>query len=190
MWKRALAELDLSSIDELVLTNSSVFGPIFPLADSFSKMDEKRCAFWAMTDNVDITWHLQSYFLVFRRPVLASGDLERFFNTVLSYRDKDQIIRSYEVGLTTFLVEQGHEPAALVALADLGGKGRTARHLVRKNPTIYHPARLIDLGMPFVKVELLRDNPANVGLSPVRERMRKAGYDMGLVEFDRPAKAR
>jgi lipopolysaccharide biosynthesis protein len=190
MWQQGLGEVDLTSLDELILCNSSVFGPITPLSVCFKSMRAVACDFWSMTDNVELAPHLQSYFLVFRRSVLRSGYLEPFFSSVLPYRNKDQVIRSYEVGLTTFLVEHGFVPAALVPLATLGTKGGQPPKANRRNPTCYHAARLLELGMPFVKLELLRDNPGGVLLEPIYDRMREAGFDTTMIEFDRPAKRR
>ena len=56
-----------------------------------------------MTDSFEIRWHVQSYFLVIKRRALQSLAFSQFFNAVLPYRDKDQVIRSYELGLTRFL---------------------------------------------------------------------------------------
>jgi hypothetical protein len=55
------------------------------------------------------------------------------------------------------------------------------------NLTCLAPMQLLHHGMPYVKVELLRDNPARVDLRPVWRALDMAGYDRGLVEFDRPA---
>jgi rhamnosyltransferase len=184
MWKHGCEMLDLAAVDELVLVNSSVFGPLSPLDAYFAKMRDVDCDFWAMTDNTDIDWHLQSYFLVLRKKVIADGALTRFLGTVLSYRNKDQVVRSYEIGLTIFLVEHGYKSAAVVPCTALDWSNVPKRR--RKNPTCFHPTRLLDLGMPFVKIELLRDNPGKVALGPVYARMRDMGYDMTMVEFDRP----
>jgi hypothetical protein len=50
--------------------------------------------------------------------------------------------------------------------------------------------RLLRAGMPFVKVELLRDNPVGARVFPVVRHLRRVGYDMSLLEFDRPRTAR
>jgi rhamnosyltransferase len=181
MWKAGLSLVDLGSLDELVLANSSVFGPLRPLSATFSYMEGKPCDFWGMTDSEQIAWHLQSYFLVFRKPILAGDALTRFFASVLPYTTKDQVIRSYEIGLSTWLVEQGYRGAARVPFPTLarGGYG---------NPSVTHAAEVLDRGVPFVKVEVLRDNPERVALRPIRARMVELGYDPTLVQFDRPSR--
>src|SRR5882724_3673228 len=187
MWQHALSELELSNVDELVLTNSSVFGPVYPLAPIFEQMAARDCDFWGMTDSFEIRWHLQSYFLVLKRQALLAPAFSRFFSGVLPYRDKDQVIRSYELGLTQFLREHGLKPDAFVPMASWVGSALQRARLCarRRNATLYYPLQLLSAGMPLVKAQLLRDNPARVSLAQVLQTMAAAGYDMSQVRFDR-----
>jgi rhamnosyltransferase len=190
MWQAALEDRSiLGSADELLLTNSSLFGPLHPLGPIFDRMSAERCHFWGMTDNFEHRWHLQSYFLVLKKPVLASQAFERFWSTVLPYRNKGQIILSYEVGLTSFLVDQGFAGQAMVPTASWAGRFERIRmDLARRhNPTLFYPERLLERKMPFVKITLLRENPGEVRLDRVYRAMAAAGYDLDLVKFDRPA---
>jgi lipopolysaccharide biosynthesis protein len=191
MWQRGLGWLDLSKWDELVLANSSFFGPIYPLCGVFERMASDPCDFWGMTDSFEIAWHLQSYFIVFKKNVLRSSALGQFFGAVLPYRDKDQVIRSYEIGMTKFMCEQGFRPAAYVPFAAWAKSAANANRLRRKreNPTCFYPMRLIEAGMPLVKCQLLRDNPARIRMAPIYRAMAASGYDLKLIEFDRPALA-
>jgi lipopolysaccharide biosynthesis protein len=189
MWKHALHNLDLSGVDELVLTNSSVFGPIFPLAPICEQMTNAPCDFWGMTDNFERVWHLQSYFLVFKRNVIHSEAFRLFWSSVLPYRSKIPVVLSYEVGLTSFLIDSGFHPGAFLPTeAWTSWAERRGMDLTRRwNTTLFHPMQLIEHGMPFVKVMLLRDNVGGVRLGPVYRAMAGAGYDLDQVEFDRPA---
>lgn len=189
MWSRAIRELDLSEWDEIVLTNSSIFGPVTPLQAAFTKMAARNCDFWAMTDNLEIAYHLQSYFLVFRRRLLESEAFRQFWTSVLPYRTKNQVIRSYEVGLSTHFIEQGFRPEAVVGLPELYGSG-WRRRTHRSNPTCKVPVRLLRKGVPYVKAELLRENPLNVPLAPVLRELRTMGFDLDLLEFDRRPRLR
>jgi lipopolysaccharide biosynthesis protein len=192
MWKQATEQMNLAGADELVLTNSSVFGPIFPLAPIFERMADEPCDFWGMTDNFEWRWHLQSYFLVFRRAVIESEAFRLFWSSVLPYRNKGAVVMSYELGLTQFLVDSGFRPGAFLPTESWTSWGdRRRMDLWRRwNPTLFHPARLLSHGMPFVKVGLLRDNLGEVRLDPVYRAMAQAGYDLEFVKFDRPAPPR
>jgi O-antigen biosynthesis protein len=184
MWGAMIAALDLRKCDELVLTNSSVFGPMKTLAPTFARMEQKVCDFWALTDSLEFEYHLQSFFLVLRSRLLHSGQVERFFASVLPYRHKWQVIRSYEIGLTHFFLDQGFLPIALASVL------MPTLHLGPCNPSIWVPLELMDLGFPYVKVELLRDNPVGVDTAAVRRRMAAEGYPLDLVELERPAPRR
>jgi lipopolysaccharide biosynthesis protein len=191
MWRHALERVDLAGCDELVLVNSSVFGPLFPLEPIFERMSADPCDFWGMTDNFEHVWHLQSYFLVFKRPVLESPSLRLFFGSVLAYRTITNIILSYEVGLTSYLKDNGFQGAAFAPI-DAWAPKALRRKMDRErmwNPTLFHPERVLAQGMPYVKALLLRDNPADVPLEPVRRMMKESGYDMDLVTFDRRHRA-
>lgn len=184
MWADVIRSLDLRSWDELVLTNSSVFGPVTPLSQAFKRMESVACDFWGMTDSLEIEYHIQSFFLVMRKSMLASGVVEQFFTSVLPYRHKQQVIRSYELGLTHFFLDQGFVPAVAASVLD-----RSLR-LGAINPCLRASIPLMELGVPFVKVELLRDNPFALRLAPIRARMASFGYPMDLVEIDRRPRER
>ena len=183
MWKHALQAIDVDAWDELVLTNSSVFGPIFPLRESFDTMAGNACDFWGMTGNYEIAWHLQSYFLVFRRNVLHSPAFAEFWRSVLPNGDKSKTIRHYEVGLTGFLEKRGFRAGQLVDL-ELLRAFRIRRMLLgrsRRNPVIYYPVQVIRCGMPYLKVAHFRDNPRNLHLDKLCRAVERCGYDQALL---------
>jgi len=179
MWAQMIGGLGLGPWDELVLTNSSVFGPLVPLAGSFERMRGVDCDFWGMTDSLELEYHIQSFFLVLRSSILRSGQVERFFASVLPYRHKWQVIRSYELGLTHFLLDLGFKPAVVGSVND------PRLHLGVSNPCMRVPMELIEMGVPYVKAELLRDNPYHLRLAPIRARMAALGYPVDLVELER-----
>jgi lipopolysaccharide biosynthesis protein len=192
MWKDAFEHTDLSDTDELVLTNSSVFGPIYPLEPILSQMSSLPSDFWSMTDNFEFHWHLQSYFVVFKRKAFSSDAFRLFWNSVLPYRSKVPVVLSYEIGLTSFMLDSGFRPGVFAPIDSWSSWPQRRRmDLSRRwNPTLFHPAELLARGMPFVKAGLLRDNIGEVRLDPVYRAMSRAGYDRELVAFDRPPPTR
>lgn len=189
MWQSALHTVDLEAIDELILTNSSVFGPVGSLSLPFEEMRQHDLDFWGMTDNFEMGLHLQSYFLVFRPRAFKSEAFAQFFRSVLPYRNKRQVILSYELGLSVFLTEHGLRGGAFQPAAELWRdrrtllRGRYRKHELEQcpNPTIYLAQELVEGGMPLVKVEALRDNPGRVDLKALRRVMEEHGYPMELV---------
>ncbi len=188
MWKHALERIDLDGVEELILTNSSVYGPVGSLADTFRAMDEREADFWGMTASREHAFHIQSYFLVLRRTALDHPAFRAFFASVLPYRNKWQLIRSYELGFTTFLEENGLRPATFIDRERLLFRPRTLTRIFRRtlnNPTLFHPLVLLELGMPLVKVEVFRDNPARVSRSRVASAMKARGYPVELIHVGR-----
>lgn len=102
---------------ELVFANSSCYAPVRPFAHMFRAMDRRRRAdFWGLTFNTQRSGkpHLQSFFLVFRRPVLDGGALEAFFSERPERATKREAIDLFEIQLTGFLRGRGFVPDAFV----------------------------------------------------------------------------
>jgi rhamnosyltransferase len=175
MWQAGLAEYDLSKVEELLLTNSSIIGPLKPLAPLWQNPALKECDFWGLTDNDEHGLHLQSYFLVFRRQVLQSVSFGEFWRSVLPHTDKQQVIQSYEIGLTGWLEKAGFKWRAVFTQARLWSLFLSRRSLRKKigdwyydralpgrNTTTLLPDLLLECGMPFVKAALLQERPMQV----------------------------
>jgi rhamnosyltransferase len=162
-----------------------------------------------MTDNYEIAYHLQSYFLVFKKRVIDSTAFKAFWDSVQIEQRKTEVIKKYEVGLTQQLLATGFRACAyapysfssvevLRAKANralrqprLGLKAlnRTLRRkeladLARANPTHYFWRELItERKMPFMKVELLRDNPLGIDISDWEEVVsNNCKYDVNLIK--------
>jgi lipopolysaccharide biosynthesis protein len=182
MWKYALERTDPECCDELALVNSSILGPLFPLHPIMQHMEAQDCDFWGMTDSKQVAWHLQSYFLVFRACVLRSQAFRQFWHAVLPYRNKDQVVRSYELGLTVFLQEHGFRAQPVRAVDSLPSPISLSRFRRKRfNPTHKRAGHLLARGFPFVKLELLRDNPEHIHLGPIFRAIQRSGYDMSLI---------
>ena len=97
-------------------------------------------------------------------------------------------MRSYEVGLSQWMEEAGLRGQAVVPTAALFRRRIWDRlhRFERWNPACRYPLRILRGGSPFVKVELLRDNPDGVRLGPVYRELARLGYDRELIAFDRP----
>jgi rhamnosyltransferase len=170
MWQAGLAEYDLSKVEELLLTNSSIIGPLKPLAPLWQNPAVKDCDFWGLTDNDEHGLHLQSYFLVFRRPVIQSTSFKEFWHSVLPHTDKQQVIQDYEIGLTRHLEKAGFKWRAIFTQQRLWSLFLRRRSLRKKigdwyyahplpgrNTTTLLPDLLLKCGMPFVKAALLQE---------------------------------
>ena len=152
-------------------------------------MDENADV-WGITDSWERRYHLQSFFLLFRRAAVQSPAFAQFWSTVGYVQSKGWIIRKYELGLTRAFEAGGLRCRALfpyrvavAALLEAMRNGGLQRHLdlvpgqkkyihairdyagrgVPLNGTHYLWDYLIErMGCPFLKRELLRDNPMGI----------------------------
>ncbi|MEN3033342.1 rhamnan synthesis F family protein, partial [Chromobacterium amazonense] len=84
-----LAVEALYAYDELIIANDSVL-VIDPegLDRAFTKMQGVECGAWSMTESQQVSRHLQSYFMVFRKEVFFSQYFHQFWRDVRVLDDK------------------------------------------------------------------------------------------------------
>jgi lipopolysaccharide biosynthesis protein len=144
-------------------------------------MERSGADFWGVTDCYQGNWHLQSYFLGLSGAVVRSGAFRDFFATDFAGLTKRELIDRGEIALSQALIGAGYEGAAYCPYDALdGGKREFSR-----NPMHHYWDRLIaEARCPFLKIELLRDNPFGI---PTVDRFREvvsaaSGYDLDLIE--------
>lgn len=116
----------LSSYDELILTNTTCYGPVYPFSEMFDSMDKRDCDFWGVTEH-DVCLndpllnkvehvHLQSYFLCFKNSVFTSHAFNSFFEKVINDRavSYDEVVSLYEIQLTHFLEKHGFKASSYI----------------------------------------------------------------------------
>lgn len=181
-WQYGLRKIkNKSNIDKIVLANDSVFGPLFDLNNLFRQMEKLPVDFWGITDSYEKTWHLQSYFLCFNRKVLDSEVFGGFFEKDFLSLSKQEIIAQGEVTLSQELIQAGFHGAASCPYNLLVNNTNDGLH----NPTHYYWDRLIEqYRCPFLKIQLLRDNPRSVtSVNSWRDVISRAtDYDILLIE--------
>ena len=172
-WRDGLATCgDLTRYDRLVIANDSVYGPIRDLGEVLQTMRERGALAWGITDSWRYVRHLQSYFLVFERPVLESEAFQGFWRNLPDYRFKHSVIIEGEVGLPKVLVHAGFELAAVCEYEEMAKdmfstvNSGLSINLPKAplNATLWNwEVLILDHACPFIKVQLLRDNPKGLG---------------------------
>lgn len=166
-WRDALSHYDTNQWDEVVLTNSSIVGPLFPLAPIFEEMDSRDCDFWGMVHSRHRGSHLQSYFLSFSDRVIRSEAWRDFWRNVEDEPAKKKIIQRYEVGISQTLMENGFTFATFVEDLKFPDSirlvhiNRLRSHVlipfnanyVNKTVELHH--EFLEQGMPYLKASLL-----------------------------------
>ena len=112
-YKRAyhLAEDSLSCYDELILANDSCYGGFMSFQHIFSDMKHSEVDYWGLFEYANECrfkqFHLQSFFLVFKKKVFMHAEFSNFINSIKKLNNKIQIIERYEIGLSSHLEKCG-----------------------------------------------------------------------------------
>lgn len=191
-WRAGLALLGpLDRFDEVVCVNDSAYGPFSDLATVLADPRIAAADVWGLIRSAQRGDHLQSWFLAFRRPVLASPAFTRFWEGVVPQPSKEGVIDHYEVGVSASLAAAGFQMAALydgrhdgppsfrercrnVSPFSFGPFGRHRRRVGRMGPP-YNPSELFweracDAGVPYLKAAIFRANPYRVDVRRVLAR--------------------
>jgi lipopolysaccharide biosynthesis protein len=204
---------DLGRLDALLLANDSVYGPFHDLGEVMGRMSMAEADVWGITDSWERSFHLQSFFLLFGRRALASPAFARFWSSVRYVQAKSWVIERYEIGLTRTLLSDGLRCRALCPYRDAATGLMAASARERDpgpGPADLSPTRrvffgrvadavafgvplnschflwdhlVLHMGCPFIKRELLRDNPAGIpGVIRWREVVQAVSkYDTDLI---------
>ncbi|MEO1043120.1 MAG: rhamnan synthesis F family protein [Pseudomonadota bacterium] len=189
-WKTGLDALPgLDHADEIIIANDSVLGPLGQTDRLFSRLRKDTREVCGLTLSWEQARHVQSYFVRFSRATLRSGAFHDFWRGVTPLHDKQHVIDRYELQLSSFMEQRGHTTGALFEAprgftvmdrtkrwtkhVDLRHPVKALRSLRRSldlkdlNPTIDLWRECLDAGIPFVKKELIRDNPPGVSIEGV-----------------------
>jgi lipopolysaccharide biosynthesis protein len=140
----------------LLLANDSVYGPIGSLATAFDRLTAKSADFYGFVESIESTPHLQSWFLLFEPWVVRHSAFNAILHQSFSAMSKNDIIKTGELSLSRRLRAEGFKYNALYLT---GRSGLAARYLPANPTQFLWRELLLQEQIPFLKVELLRDNP-------------------------------
>lgn len=111
---------DLSAYDEIILINSTLYGPFYPLGELFAAMDSRDVDFWGLLAHPEDTTtsiassrygyvprHLQSYFIALRRSLTQSEAFRRYISSLPPIRGYDDARGLFEISFTQDMVNSG-----------------------------------------------------------------------------------
>lgn len=171
---RAEGLLDKTAVDELVLTNDSSYGPVYPFAESFQQMAGRHCDFWGYTGyNAFGNVHISSYFYTFRRKVVDSGCIDEFLSGVRGSFDRGRVVVLFELRFTRYLADRGFKWDTFVPM-----------RFGAKSPTKYPFAICSRYRMPLVKVKSV-DGDSFENVEKVLRLVRRANPELScLIEVN------
>jgi hypothetical protein len=166
----------------LVFTNDSVIALPAPFESFISRLREQTADYTALTESYQIRYHRQSYFFMLQRNGLQNTRVRDFWAKILATASKQEVIEKYETRLFEFIAgECALDCVVLYPFNDLFLEGSTDE-LECLNVTHCYWEHLIALGLPFVKVDLLRDNPLKLPILHWKHVLSKNGVDVTEVE--------
>lgn len=179
--------------DELVMCNDTFYGPFWPFKEVFDKMDEQpKLDFWGLTVHGklhgrynDLPEHLQSFFLVVRKPVLTAPEFKMFWQDINPCTDDvDRVIENFETRFTHYFSEAGFRWAPYVDTRDLDDK--SGQYIY--NHTVYNCAQLIEkYHCPIIKRRafiwnnLLEASDGNNTVRAIQFIKDNTSYDVNLI---------
>lgn len=203
-WKVGLEELTLNEFDEVVICNDSVFGPFNDISEVFNIFQNDRIDFWGLTSSFEVVEHLQSYFIAFRKNALNSPVFSEFWKTIKNEKTKWDYVINYEIGLTQKLKSDNLTYKAVAPYSKIWGLKAQIKRLFYStnnnlrfkdwlfqlpeklilNPTHYCWKEIIFAGVPFLKVDLLRNNPTDLPAERWRSLLAKKypSYSIRLID--------
>lgn len=130
----------IMTYDEMIICNDSIYGPMSNMEDIFDYMDLRDYDFWGLTENYNSNYHLDSYFMVFKKDILTHPKFHEFWNSITPSSNR----KVYESILTPFLTE-------------LGFTGNSYIKNYKKEDQLAYPLRLFKTNrMPFIRVNTLK----------------------------------
>lgn len=145
----------LEAYDQVIIANSTTYGPLFPLGELFTSLETQSFDFWAPTLHTaayGIPLHVQPYVLIVRKRLHQSEVFWDFWNSIQDdYKDQWDIICKAEIRLTYEFCKGGFNYAVGAKLDDTN----EVRALGHYEPFVLHAAALhiSESKLCFVKVK-------------------------------------
>ncbi|MBU2653928.1 rhamnan synthesis F family protein [Acidomonas methanolica] len=156
-WQFLVMRGITDTADEILLANDSVFGPLQPLAPIVQHMRGGDYDVWGMVHSRAVVDHLQSWFVNFTGAAFRHPAIIRIFAQPFNAMSKDEIVLHGELGLGLAITAAGLRKGA-----SWSGTRGFAR-LIATNPMHTDWRSVLRSGhAPFIKTELLRDNPSAI----------------------------
>ena len=153
-WKEGIEKLEdkIKNAKNLILCNSSCFLAFNSLASLLERMNDDS-DIWGISSFKDseVPFHLQSYFLVFKRKVLNKWEsFISFWSNLPEMSEWGEAVSYGELRLTTYYLNKGFKCRAVV--------NPTSLPSIDVNPSFYNPVELFQQGSPFLKKKIFLED--------------------------------
>ena len=159
-WRDGMAHVGfehLTDFDSVTLMNDTCFGPLWDITDIVEEFEKRpNVDFWGMTNFRKTKYfdeHLQSYFMFFKKHVVASEAFQTFWTSIKTFTDVQDVIDNYETRVTSVLLEAGYRyDAVFNTIAEEAGD------LIHPDFSYYRPISTLEHKVPFIKLKAFTDN--------------------------------
>lgn len=142
----------LKDCNEIVFCNDSCYGPVFGFSNLFSKMKHRKCDFWGVS-NQDISYHIQSYFIVIKSRVFNSAVFKEFLSSIRKQKKYWTIVLKYEIGLSKLLIENGYKASCCVP-DKIKGLSEIQKRIKCYNKTVFPMYLMRQYKFPLIKKKI------------------------------------
>ena len=147
----------LADFDSVTLMNDTCFGPLWDMSDLIEDFEQRQSVdFWGMTNFRKTKYfeeHLQSYFISFKNHVVTSEVFQKFWTSIKTFTDVQDVIDNYETRVTSVLTEAGYRYDAVFNTIE-----SEAEDLIHPDFSYYRPISTLEHKVPFIKLKAFTDN--------------------------------
>lgn len=109
--------------DEIVMMNFTIMGPVYPINETFDKMNDEDIDFWGITKFTGypdgdpfgtisygyIPEHIQSHFIAVRKPMLESKDFQSYWDNMVDIHNYKEAVGFHEAIFTKQFADLGYK---------------------------------------------------------------------------------
>lgn len=170
-WRDLLRAGVAGEAERVLLANDSVFGPMADISPAVRAMRDRQLDAWGFVESREHGRHLQSWFIELTAEALARPAVARVFDQPFETMGKREIVARGELALGAAMRAEGLSFAGVHSAS-----GPT-------NPMHYSWRTLLTGSVPFLKAELVRDNPWRIGWADAwRREVERLGYPSAWID--------
>lgn len=182
-WAATLRLLpELWDAERMIFTNDSIIA-LPAIFDAFvARLRNMDTDFVALTESHHPRHHAQSYFFMLRGRSLRNESVRRFWHELPVLDRKEEIIGQFETRLLDLAANQWGLSCSVMFPLRMMFPSASHEEIGKLNVSHAYWEYLTHCGLPFIKVELLRDNPLRLNILHWRSVVGRYGADVAQIE--------
>lgn len=187
-WRDGMTHVgfdDITTYDVVTIMNDTCFGPLWDIKDYYLNYEANdQVDFWGLTNNrrtkkshqtQGFPEHIQSYFITFKKLVIASSAFRNFWENVKNHTDVQEVINDYETKVTTTFLAAGFRYQTVFDTVNEDTTG-----MLHPDFSYYNPTAILNHKVPFIKVKAI-DNNQHIAPYLLEEIAKKSDYPVDLI---------